>query len=85
MLDDLDYDDSDSPSIALVPAGVSWEDVQDHIKIAHHPMLMVLDGGDQYAGVYWAGTRAVVTGELGADPDEAVVEFRDILRERGEA
>lgn len=52
MLDDLEYDDSESPAIGLVPAGVSWEDVHDHIKIAHHP---------------------------------AVEEFREFLRERGEA
>jgi len=25
-----------------VPAGVSWEEVQDHIKIAHHPLLVPL-------------------------------------------
>ena len=40
VLDDLEIDDSDSPAIALVPPGVSWEEVRDHIKIAHHPLLV---------------------------------------------
>jgi len=35
MLDDLDYDDSDSPAIAIAAAGTTWQDVQDHVKIAH--------------------------------------------------
>ena len=61
VLDDLDYDDSEAPAIGLVPAGVPWEDVQEHIKIAHHPLLVLPEGSAQYAGVYWTGTRAVVT------------------------
>jgi hypothetical protein len=65
VLDDLEYDDGDSPAIGLVPAGVSWEDVRDHIKIAHSPLLM-LQGSGQYAGVYWTGTEAVVTEDLGS-------------------
>ena len=40
MLDDLAYDDSEPPAIGLVPAGVSWDEVQDHIKIAHSPLLV---------------------------------------------
>ena len=83
MLDDLEYDDGASPAIGLVPAGVSWEDVRDHIKIAHSPLLM-LQGSGQYAGVYWTGTEAVVTEDLGSDHDQAICELRDYLRERGE-
>jgi len=85
VLDDLDYDDSESPAIGLVPAGVSWDDVYDHIKIAHHPLLVLPADGDQYAGAYWADTKMVVAEDLGSDQDEAVQEFRDVLRERGEA
>src|SRR6266702_8962108 len=40
VLDDLAYEDSESPAIGVVPAGVSWEEVKDHIKIAHHPLLV---------------------------------------------
>ena len=54
MLENLDIDDSDSPPIGLVPPGVSWAEVRDHIKIAHHHLL-VLDDGD-YTGAYWTGT-----------------------------
>ena len=32
VLDDLEYDDSESPAIGLVPAGVSWEDVHEPHK-----------------------------------------------------
>ena len=84
MLNDLDYDDSDSPAIGLVPAGVPWEDVQDHIKIAHSPLLVMPEASTQYVGVYWTGTRAVVTEELGSDQEQAISEFREILQERGE-
>jgi hypothetical protein len=85
VLDDLEYDDSGSPAIGLVPAGVTWDDVRDHIKIAHSPLLVLDSGSAQYAGIYWTGTNAVVTDDLGPDQDQAISEFRDYLRERGEA
>lgn len=50
MLEGLAYEDSESPAIGVVPAGVSWEEVPDHIKIAHHPLLVPLADGGQYAG-----------------------------------
>jgi len=84
VLNDLSYDDSDAPGIGLVPAGVSWDEVEDHIKIVHGPLLTGPDASGQYAGAYWAGTRMVVEPDLGSDPDEAVSEFREILRERGQ-
>ena len=60
MLDDLEYDDSESPAIGLVPDGVSWEEVQNHIKIAHNPLLVPRGDSDEYVGAYWADTRLVV-------------------------
>ena len=85
MLDDLEYEDSESPAIGLVPAGVPWEEIQDHIKIAHHPLVALPEGSTQYAGVYWTGMAMAVIGDLGADQDQAIAEFREVLRERGEA
>ncbi len=84
MLDDLEYDDSGSPAIGLVPAGVSWEDVLDHLKIAHGPLLVVLADGAEYAGVYWTGTEAVTVPDLGSDHEQAVEDFREVLQERRE-
>lgn len=84
MLDDLAYDDSEPPTIGLVPEGVSWADVHDHIKIAHSPLLVGPDGSGQYSGAYWASTQMVVVGDLGPDQDQALEEFRDYLVERGE-
>ena len=84
MLDDLEYDDSEPPTIGLVRAGVPWEDVQDHIKIAHNPLLVLPEGSAQYAGAYWTGTKMVVTEDLGSDHEQAICEFREFLRERGE-
>src|SRR2546423_12915692 len=52
MLENLDIDDSDSPALGPVPPGVSGAEGRDHIKIAHHHLL-VLDGGG-YTGAYWA-------------------------------
>jgi hypothetical protein len=82
MLDGLTYDDSEPPSIALVPAGTSWDAVLDHIKIAHD-FLLVPDGGE-YAGAYWTGTAMVVLDGLGGDEDVALEEFREQLSQRGE-
>ena len=85
MLDDLEYDDSESPVIGLVPTGGRWEDIQDHIKIAHQPLLALPEGSAEYVGVYWTGTAMAVVQDLGSDHDQAIGDFREFLRERGEA
>jgi hypothetical protein len=84
VLDDLEYDDSDAPSIGIVPDGVSWDDVRDHIKLAHAPLLVPPAAGGDYTGAYWTGTEMVLAQDLGADQDEALAEFRDYLRDHGE-
>jgi hypothetical protein len=84
MLDDLEFDDSESPAIGLVPPGVSWQQVHDHIKIAHHSLVVPPAGGGQYAGAYWTATEMVIIDDLGPDQDQAIEEFRALLRERGE-
>jgi hypothetical protein len=84
MLDGLAYDDSEAPTIGLVPEGVSWDDVHDHIKIAHSPLLVGPGDGGEYTGAYWTGTEMVQVDELGSDQDQALEEFRDFLVERGE-
>jgi hypothetical protein len=83
VLDGLSYDDSEPPSIGLVPPGTSWEDVRDHIKIAHN-FLLVLQADGEYAGAYWTGTDMVVLDELGTELDDALAEFREERRQRGE-
>ena len=85
MLDDLSYDDSEPPTIGLVPAGVSWDEVRNHIKIAHSPLLVGPTDSGQYAGAYWASAQMVVAGDLGSDQEQALGECRDLVRERGEA
>jgi hypothetical protein len=82
MLENLDIDDSDSPAIALVPPGVSWEEVRDHIKIAHGHLL-VLDGSD-HVGAYWTGTDMALVTDLGSDQEAAIEEFRAYLQEHDE-
>ena len=85
MLYNLEIDDSDSPAIALVPSGVSWAEVRDHIKIAHHPLLVPPPAdGDQFAGAYWTGTEMVVIDDLGPDQDRAIDDFRATLQDLGE-
>ena len=84
MLDDITSDDSESPTIGLVPAGVPWEQVQDHIKIMHAPLLVGPDDTGGYVGAYWDGTTLVVARDLGSDQEQAVQEFREFLREHGE-
>ena len=84
MLNDVEYDDLESPAIGLVPEIVSWADVQDHIKIAHSPLLVQLADGAEFTGVYWTGTEAVQVPGLGSDLEQAIAEFRALLTERGE-
>ena len=84
MLDNLEIDDSESPAIGLAPAGVAWDEVLDHLKISHAPLIVPGDDGE-FTGTYWADSRMVRTGPLGPDPDEAVTELRLLLHERGEA
>ncbi len=85
VLDDLEFDDSDSPAIGLVPPGVSWAQVRDHIKIAHHSLLVPSPaGGGEFSGAYWTGTDMVVIDDLGLDQDEAIDEFRALLQDLGE-
>ena len=80
MLQDLDIDDSGSPAIGLVPPGITWEQVRDHIKIAHHHLLVPpAADGDEYSGAYWTGTDMAVVEDLGADQDQAIDEFRALL------
>jgi len=82
MLENLEMDDGDSPAIGLVPPGVSWDEVRDHIKIAHGHLL-VPDGSD-HVGAYWTGTEMALVGDLGPDQDEAIAEFRVFLQEHDE-
>jgi hypothetical protein len=85
MLDDLEFDDSDSPAIGLVPPGVSWAQVRDHIKIAHHSLLVPPPaGGGEFAGAYLTGTEMVVIDDLGPDQDQAIDDFRATLQDLGE-
>ena len=84
MLEDLEFDDAGAPAIGLVPPGVSWQQVRDHIKIAHHHLLIPpADGGD-YTGAYWTGSKMALVEDLGPDQDDALDEFRAFLAEHDE-
>jgi protocatechuate 3,4-dioxygenase beta subunit len=84
MLEDLEFEDGGSPAIGLVPSGVSWEQVHDHIKIAHHHLLVPPDSGGEYTGAYWTGTEMALVEDLGPDQDDAIDEFRAYLQEHDE-
>ena len=84
MLEDLEFDDAGAPAIGLVPPGVSWQQVRDHIKIAHHHLLIPPADGGAYTGAYWTGTKMALVEDLGPDQDEALDEFRAFLAEHDE-
>lgn len=84
MLEDLEFDDACSPAIGLVPPGVSRQEIRDHIKIAHHHLLIPPDGGGEYTGAYWTGTEMALVEDLGPDQDDAIDEFRAYLQEHDE-
>jgi len=80
----LEFDDAGSPAIGLVPPGISWEQVHDHIKIAHHHLLVPPDADGEYTGVYWTGREMALVSDLGSDQEEAIEEFRAHLQEHDE-
>ena len=84
MLEDLEFDDVGSPAIGLVPPGISWQQVHDHIKIAHHHLLVPPDTDGDYTGVYWTGREMALVSDLGSDQEEAIEEFRAYLQEHDE-
>ena len=94
MLENLDIDDSDSPAIGLIPPGVTWQEVRDHMKIAHHAVLVPpSEGADdtsagnasgEYTGAYWSGTDMILIPDLGPDQEQAIDEFRTFLQEHDE-
>jgi hypothetical protein len=84
VLEDLEFDDVGSPAIGLVPPGVSWQQVHDHIKIAHHHLLIPPADDEDYTGAYWTGTKMALVEDLGPDQDEAIDEFRAYLQEHDE-
>jgi hypothetical protein len=51
--------------------------VQGHVKIAPGPLLVLVEGTVQYAGLYWAGTTMVVTEELGSAQDPMPLTSRE--------
>jgi hypothetical protein len=84
VLEDLEFDDAGSPAIGLVPSGISWEQVHNHIKIAHHHLLVPQDTEGEYTGVYWTGREMALVSDLGSDQEEAIEEFRAYLQEHDE-
>jgi hypothetical protein len=84
VLEELDVDDSAAPAIAIAPAGASWDEVADHVKIMRNPVLVGPGGGGEYAGAYWSGNRLMMAESLGTDQDDALADFRDILLDRGD-
>ena len=84
MLEDLEFDDAGAPAIGLVPSGVSWEQVRDHIKIAHHHLLVPSANGTGHTGAYWTGTDMALVEDLDPDEEQAIDEFRIFLQEHDE-
>jgi hypothetical protein len=69
MLDGLTYDDSEPPSIALVPAGTSWEEVRDHMLTRTRRLMSSASSSGSTASCDAGGTGA---GSLTGYPKHAV-------------
>ena len=72
------------PRSAWCRPASSWQQVHDHIKIAHHHLLVPPDAGGDYTGVYWTGREMALVSDLGSDQEEAIEEFRAYLQEHDE-
>jgi hypothetical protein len=83
LISNITVDATEPPEIDLLQAPLPWEQVQNHVGIAHRPVLAPQPDSDQYKGVYWNNqTRSVeVTGDLGSDQGQAAGGFRAFLRE----
>ena len=84
MLDHVDVDDTELPSIGIAPPGTSWDEIFDHVRISRNPLLVGPGDDGQYAGVWWTEPEILVERDLGEDPDEAIEDFRGILRDAGQ-
>ena len=84
MLEDLEFDDATRPRSAWCRRASRGTQVRDHIKIAHHHLLVPSADGDDYAGAYWTGTTMAVVEDLGPDQEQAIDEFRVYLQEHDE-
>jgi hypothetical protein len=84
VFEELDVDDTELPAITVVPLSATWDEVYDHIKISHAPLVVIPEGGEDYVGAWWTGSEMVKTDELGPDLDDAIVDFRQYLIDRGQ-
>ena len=84
MFQEVDVDDTELPAITVIPQSATWDEVYDHIKISHAPLLVIPEGEEDYVGAWWTGTAMVKTEELGPDLDEAITDFRQYLTDRGQ-
>ena len=84
MLEDLEFDDAGSPAIGLVPPGVTWQQVHDHIKIAHHHLLIPRPTAGTTPASTGPAPRWPWSSDLGPTQEEAIEEFRAFLQEHDE-
>jgi hypothetical protein len=81
--DKITFDATEPPNIGVGQHGITWQEVEGYIRVAHNPVLTVPPGEKQYRGVYWDAAMATVktTDDLGTELSDALRQFRAFLRQ----
>jgi hypothetical protein len=81
MTDKITFDSTEPPDIGVAQPGMPDQQVEDYIRVAHRPVLVLPPHEEQHKGMYWDAATATVrtTDSLGKDREDALSQFRAFL------
>lgn len=81
MADKITFDSSEPPTIGIAQPGITWQEMESYVRVAHNPVLAIPPGEEQYKGVYWDAATATVgtTDDLATELKDALRQFRALL------
>lgn len=73
------HDNNGSPPLDVLLEPSPWPEVSEYVAQRHNLILARVPDSEQFRGIYWNGSGAGVTVDLGSDPEEAAAQFREFL------